>query len=173
MAPSAPLLRGISPWLRALTASTILLGGLSPMTITCLGGFTIFTVAATWLGGRASLTAGVTMLGGLAIFTLTSTFSGALSRRTAQGLFAGRHRRITNRHPGRAHSARVTTSSGRAGAAKRGVLFWVNRAHFLGGRRRTLGRVHRNRFRWREQGGRWGCFGNQGTGGSRLSFHCR
>ena len=186
MAPSAPLLRGISPWLRALTASTILLGGLSPMTITCLGGFaffaitaarlggfTIFTVAATWLGGRASLTAGVTTLGGLAIFTLTSTFSGALSRRTAQGLFAGRHRRITNRHPGRAHSARVTTSSGRAGAAKRGVLFWVNRAHFLGGRRRTLGRVHRNRFRWREQGGRWGCFGNQGTGGSRLSFHCR
>ena len=186
MAPSAPLMRGISPWLRALTASTILLGGLSPMTITCLGGFaffaitaarlgglTIFTVAATWLGGRASLTAGVTMLGGLAIFTLTSTFSGALSRRTAQGLFAGRHRRITNRHPGRAHSARVTTSSGRADTAKRGVLFWVNRAHFLGGRRRTLGRVHRNRFRWREQGGRWGCFGNQGTGGSRLSFHCR
>ena len=116
MAPSAPLLRGISPWLRALAASTILLGGLSPMTITCLGGFaffaitaarlggfTIFTVAATWLGGRASLSAGV---------TLTSTFSGALSRRTAQGLFAGRHRRITNRHPGRAHSARVTTSSG-------------------------------------------------------------
>ena len=136
MAPSAPLLRGISPWLRALTASAILLGGLSLMTITCpegfaffaitaaqLGGFIVFTVAATWLGGRASLTAGVTMLGGLAIFTLTSTFSGALSRRTAQGLFAGRHRRITNRHPGRAHSARVTTSPGHADAAKRGLCF--------------------------------------------------
>ena len=115
MAPFILLLGPTIPSLRALTESTILLGGLLPMTIARLGafaffpitaarlgGFTMLTVAAARLRGRAISTAGLAMLGGLTFITLPSAFLGALSRRTAQVLVSGQHRHISRRQLGRA-----------------------------------------------------------------------
>ena len=108
-----------------------------------------FTTAATLLVGFSILATTAPRLVGLANFTAISTFLAVSKHRALQGLFAGQHFHIIPRRRGRGHPTRGAIFSRHANAVKRGALFWLYRAHFLGQRRNALGQVHSDRVRWR------------------------